>query len=86
MDKKAATSKRLTWFAGIIYAATWIVVVVSWFILQEIPVELIQYSTLFCLPVFGAYYGKAAYENKYKIIESNKKPTKKGAKKDEQTI
>ena len=65
--KKMEFSKKLLAFASVLYAATWIVAVFSWFTAGEIPSELLQYSTWLYGASLAIYGAKAGVENKYKI-------------------
>ena len=64
-------SKKLIIFASIMYVATWIVIVISVFRVDEVPFELMEMLSW----VYGAavvcYCGKSAYENKYKVSKSS---------------
>ena len=60
-------SKKLMIYASVMYGATWIVAVVSWFAFGETPRELISYTTWLYGAAIATYSGKSAYENKPKI-------------------
>jgi len=60
-------SKKLMIFASVMYGATWVVAVISWFALGETPRELISYTTWLYGAALATYSGKSAYENKPKI-------------------
>ena len=60
-------SKKLMVFATAVYAATWVVAVVSWLLGGEVPEELMLYTTGLYGSAFAVYGGKSAYENKPKI-------------------
>ena len=64
---KREFSKKLMIFASVMYAATWLVAVFSWFHLGKIPWELIQNASWLYGATFVSYCGKSAYENKPKI-------------------
>jgi len=61
-------SKKLMIYASIMYGATWVVTVISWFALGEVPRELISYTTWLYGAAIATYSGKSAYENKPKIV------------------
>ena len=60
-------SKKLMAFASMMYTATWSVSVYSWFHMQIVPIELLQYATWLYAAALVSYKGKSAYENKPKI-------------------
>jgi len=60
-------SKKLMVFATTMYALTWLVAVVSWFMFQEFPGDLKEYTTWLYGEVFAFYSAKACIENKAKI-------------------
>ena len=60
-------SKKLMIFASVVYALTWVMAVISWFAIGEVPQELMLYTTGLYGSVFAVYGGKSAYENKPKI-------------------
>jgi len=64
------TSKKLLIFASAIYALMQIVVMVSWFVLRDIPGDLLYSTTGMYTAAIAAYCGKSAYENKYKIVHA----------------
>ena len=69
MQHKAKTefSKWIMGISTLIFAGTWIVAVISWFLWREFPTEL----TIFISICYGtesfAYMRKSGYENKAKI-------------------
>ena len=65
--QKMEFSKKAFIFASIIFAATWMVAVFSWFSMGVIPWEFTQWISLMYGAVFTSYCGKTAYENKPKI-------------------
>lgn len=63
--------QKLLVFASVMYAATWLVAVVSWFIMGEVAAALCEYSTYLygaALAVYGAVVG---FENTAKIKAVN---------------
>ncbi|MCL2617086.1 MAG: hypothetical protein FWD96_05520 [Defluviitaleaceae bacterium] len=60
-------SKKLMVYASAMYSATWVVSAVSWFVLGDVPQELLTYSTWLYGAGLTVYSGKSAYENKPKI-------------------
>jgi len=63
-------SKKLMVFASVMYAATWIVSVISIFYLQEYPIELKNMATWLYGANMAVYNAKAALENKTRIENS----------------
>jgi len=70
-------SKKLMVFASVIYAATWLVMVYSWFALRESPDTLKEYTTYLYGAAFAFYSAKSCIENKAKIEKSKNKANKK---------
>ena len=60
-------SKKLIILATVIFAATWVIAVFSWFYFREAPAYLLRYSHLLYGASCCSYYCKTAYENKQKI-------------------
>ena len=67
-------SKRLMVFASVMYALTWLVLVVSWAVFRELPQELMLYSTWLYGTAVGFYCSKSAYENGCKLKKGGGKP------------
>ena len=65
--RKMEFSKKLIIFATVIFAASWLIAVFSWFSMGEIPSYLLQYAHLLYGGCCVSYYCKSAYENKPKI-------------------
>ena len=65
--KKVEFSKKLMYFASLIYAAILAVTVYSWFDFQSVPRELLQYASWLYGATIVSYNCKSAYENKAKI-------------------
>ena len=60
-------SKKLMFFASIMYVATWVVIVVTIFFADEVPWELIETLSWVYGAAITGYCGKTAYVNKAKI-------------------
>lgn len=60
--KKLTVTHKLIITATIMYIATWIVAVVSWFMYREISEELLKYGTYLYGAALATYTGKSAYE------------------------
>ena len=60
-------SKKLMVFAAVPFAATWVVAVLSWFLIGEVPEALLSYTTWLYGAAWAVYGCKAAYENRCKI-------------------
>jgi len=60
-------SKKIMILATVIFAASWLIAVFSWFFMGEIPAYLLRYSHLLYGAGCASYYCKTAYENKPKI-------------------
>ena len=64
---KREFSKNLMIFASVMYAVTWVVLVLSWFIIGEMPEGIKTYATWLYGAVMGVYGAKAYGENRLKI-------------------
>ena len=60
-------SKRLIVFASIMYTATWAVIVISIFLANEPPWQLMENLSWVYGAAIVCYCGKSAYENGAKI-------------------
>ena len=73
--KKLEFSKLVIIFVGIFCMATWAVAVISWFMWQQFPHEIVQYTGWFAGTAI-AYMCKTAYENKPKIEKGGQNDTR----------
>lgn len=55
-------SKKIIIFASVIYALTWVVMVVSWFLYRDFPMEIKEFTTYIYGVAIAFYFGKSAYE------------------------
>jgi len=58
------TSKKILIFGAIMYAATWVVAVFSWFQTREIPEELFYFATVLYSIEFVTYCCCTTYKSK----------------------
>ena len=65
-------SKKLLIFASIMYVASWIVIVITIFLAEDVPWELIETLSWVYGAAVACYCGKTAYENGAKIKETCK--------------
>lgn len=68
---KMQFSKKLMVFSCSLYACTWGVSVVSWFLESSFPSELKTMATLLFGATFACYEAKACIENKEKLKHFN---------------
>ena len=86
--RKTNLSRQIMIYCSILYGCTWIVMVVSWFMYRELPIEIKEYTTYVYSIAIAVYFGKTAYENGKKqlasdtlhelLMKENKKNTQPG--------